>query len=173
MRTAILLVLSLAAPPLAAQQADIVGTARRAGSFTTLLAAAEAAGLTQALLGEGPYTVFAPTDEAFAALPNGTIAQLLAPSGREQLRQILSYHVVAGRVTAQQARSAGSATTLAGAPVVITDRPDGLRINDASVQQADIRARNGIIHVIDRVLLPPATAARAAAPVASRRATHH
>jgi len=128
--------------------------ARTAGQFTTLLAAVDAAGLTETLLGRGPFTLFAPTDEAFARLPNGTVQDLLKPENREKLRTILTYHVIAGRVTAAQARSVNSAATVAGQSVRITSSGDQLRIDDAVVRIADIPARNGLIHVIDRVLIP-------------------
>ena len=133
---------------------SIPQVARSAGQFTTLLAAIDAAGLTETLLGRGPYTLFAPTDEAFAKLPNGTVPELLKPENREKLRTILTYHVLAGRVTAAQARGVTSAETVAGQSVRITTNGDQLRINDAVVRIADIPARNGIVHVIDRVLLP-------------------
>jgi len=129
--------------------------AKTAGQFTTLLAAVDAAGLTPTLLGRGPFTLFAPTDDAFKRLPSGTVAELLKPENREQLRTILTYHVVAGRVTAAQARGVRSAETIANLDVRITDVNGELRINDATVRIADIPASNGIIHVIDRVLLPP------------------
>ncbi len=128
--------------------------AKTAGSFTTLLAAVDAAGLTETLLGRGPFTLFAPTDEAFKRLPGGTVEELLKPQNREKLRTILTYHVVAGRVTAAQAREARSAATVAGPVVRIAQDGDFLRINDATVRIADIPASNGIIHVIDRVLIP-------------------
>jgi len=129
--------------------------AKTAGQFTTLLAAVDAAGLTPTLLGRGPFTLFAPTDEAFKRLPSGTVAELLKPENREKLRTILTYHVVAGRVTAAQARTVRTAETVADLDVRIADVNGELRINDATVRIADIPASNGIIHVIDRVLLPP------------------
>ena len=128
--------------------------AKTAGQFTTLLAAVDAAGLTETLLGRGPFTLFAPTDEAFAKLPGGTVQELLKPENREKLRTILTYHVIAGRVTAAQARSVSRAATVAGQDVRISQRNDELRINDATVRIADVPASNGIIHVIDRVLIP-------------------
>lgn len=134
--------------------ASIPQVAKTAGQFTTLLAAVDAAGLTETLLGRGPYTLFAPTDEAFARLPNGTVQDLLKPGNREKLRTILTYHVIAGRVTASQARNVSRAATVAGQDVRISQRNDELRINDATVRIADIPASNGIIHVIDRVLIP-------------------
>lgn len=133
---------------------SIPQVAKAAGQFTTLLAAVDAAGLTETLLGRGPYTLFAPTDEAFARLPGGTVQELLKPENREKLRTILTYHVLAARVTAAQARRVNSAETVAGQSVRITTNGDQLRINDAVVRIADIPASNGIVHVIDRVLLP-------------------
>ena len=133
---------------------SIPQVARTAGQFTTLLAAVDAAGLTETLLGRGPYTLFAPTDEAFARLPAGTVQDLLKPENREKLRLVLTYHVIAGRVTASHARNVSSANTVAGQDLRISQRNDELRINDATVRIADIPASNGIIHVIDRVLIP-------------------
>ncbi|MDZ7630815.1 MAG: fasciclin domain-containing protein [Gemmatimonadaceae bacterium] len=164
---AIVTTLLLAAAPVAAQHPSsrspaIPQVARTAGRVTTLLAAVDAAGLTETLLGRGPFTLFAPTDEAFARLPNGTVQDLLKPENREKLVAILTYHVVAGRVTAAQARSVRSAETVAGQSVRISTSGDQLRINDAVVRIADVPASNGLIHVIDRVLLPNET--RAATP---------
>ncbi len=136
---------------------SIPQVAKTAGQFTTLLAAVDAAGLTETLLGRGPFTLFAPTDEAFSKLPNGTVQDLLKPENREKLRTILTYHVVAGRVTASQARSVNSAETVAGQSLRISSNGDQLRINDAVVRIADVPASNGLIHVIDRVLLPTET----------------
>ncbi len=151
------------ASPLTAQHPSrspsIPQVAKTAGQFTTLLAAVDAAGLTETLLGRGPYTLFAPTDEAFARLPNGTVQDLLKPENRDKLRTILTYHVIAGRVTAAQARGVNSAETVAGQSVRITTSGDQLRINDAVVRIADVPASNGLIHVIDRVLLPAERAA--------------
>ncbi|WP_293611443.1 fasciclin domain-containing protein [Ponticaulis sp.] len=132
---------------------DIVATAQDAGSFTTLLAAAEAAGLVEALRGEGPLTVFAPTDEAFAALGSDTIEMLLMPENKNQLVAILSYHVIPGEVEAAVlAGVTTEAETLNG--TVEIDGTDGVMVNDATVIQADVEASNGVIHVIDKVLLP-------------------
>jgi transforming growth factor-beta-induced protein len=139
----------------ASRAASIPAVAKNAGQFTTLLAAVDAAGLTETLLGRGPFTVFAPTDDAFKRLPVGTVEELLTPQNRDKLREILTYHVIAGRVTAAQARSVRSAATVAGASVRISESDGQLRINDATVRIADIPASNGLIHVIDRVLLPP------------------
>ncbi len=135
-----------------AASADIVDTAVAAGSFTTLVAAVQAAGLVDTLKGEGPFTVFAPTDEAFAKLPAGTVEALLADPAA--LTAVLTYHVVPGKVTSDAVVSLTSATTVQGADVAI-DASSGVRINDAQVIQADVMATNGVIHVIDTVLLPP------------------
>jgi uncharacterized surface protein with fasciclin (FAS1) repeats len=133
-------------------QADIVDTAVAAGSFTTLATALQAAGLVDTLKGDGPFTVFAPTDEAFAKLPAGTLDALLADPAK--LQAVLTYHVVPGRVTAADVATPSSATTVQGAPIAI-DTSMGVRVNDAHVTQADVMTSNGVIHVIDTVLLPP------------------
>ena len=136
------------------EAADIVDTAAAAGSFGTLLAAAEAAGLVDALKGDGPLTVFAPTDAAFAALPDGTVETLLRPENKDQLVAVLSYHVIAGaKVTSDQlAGTTTTAETLNGS--VAIDGTDGVMVNNATVISADVMASNGVIHVIDAVLLP-------------------
>lgn len=132
---------------------DIVETAAAAGSFSTLLAAAEAAGLVDALKGEGPLTVFAPTDEAFAKLPAGTVESLLLPENKDALAGILKLHVISGKVKSKDlAGKMLDAETLNG--MVSIDGTDGVRVNGATVITADIKASNGIIHVIDTVLLP-------------------
>ncbi|MBX2998916.1 MAG: fasciclin domain-containing protein [Caldilineaceae bacterium] len=137
-----------------AAELNIVETAIAAGSFTTLVAAVEAAGLVDALSGEGPFTVFAPTDEAFAALPAGTVEALLAdPSG--DLTQILLYHVIAGQVMAADVTDGLVAETLQGSTVNFTVTADGVTINGANIIATDIEASNGVIHVIDAVILPP------------------
>lgn len=137
-------------------QNDIVDTAVAAGQFQTLAAALQAANLVQTLKGAGPFTVFAPTDEAFRALPAGTVERLLRPENRAELTRILTYHVVAGRVTSDQlAGQQVRPNTVAGAALSI-DARQGVSVNNARVVQADIGASNGVIHVIDRVLLPPA-----------------
>ena len=134
--------------------ADIVDTAAAAGSFDTLLAAAGAAGLVDALKGEGPLTVFAPTDAAFAALPEGTVESLLLPENKDQLAAILKLHVIAGAaVTSDQlAGQQITAETLNG--TVSIDGTNGVMVNGANVVTADVAASNGVIHVIDKVLLP-------------------
>ena len=137
----------------ASAQKTIVDVATEAGSFTTLLKALEAADLVKTLSEKGPFTVFAPTDEAFAALPNGTLDDLLKPENKEKLKRVLSYHVVSGELLSQNLE-AGKVTTLAEVPVEISIK-DGIRVNDAKVATPDLKASNGIIHVIDQVLLPP------------------
>ena len=131
---------------------NIVETAVSAGSFNTLVAAVQAADLADTLAGEGPYTVFAPTDEAFAKLPEGTVEQLLA--NPDQLREILLYHVVPGRVTASQVVNLSSATTAQGSDVNIKIAGGSVMINNATVTATDIETSNGVIHVIDTVILP-------------------
>ncbi|MCU0647754.1 MAG: fasciclin domain-containing protein [Gemmatimonadaceae bacterium] len=143
--------------------------AKTAGQFATLLAAVDAAGLTETLLGRGPFTLFAPTDEAFKRLPAGTVDELLKPENREKLRTVLTYHVVSGRVLAAQARTLTSAPTVAGPTIEISARNGELRINDATVRIADVPASNGVVHVIDRVLLPPAAMSRTSGATGSTR----
>ncbi len=133
---------------------NMVEVASNAGSFGTLLAAATAAGLVPTLSGDGPLTVFAPTDEAFSALPKGTVASLLQPANKSKLAEILKYHVVAGRVYSEDAITLPSAPTVAGPSIAITPTDGGANINSARLLQTDIDASNGVIHVIDRVLLP-------------------
>jgi len=156
--TTLLLHATVLALPLAAQQKDIVGTATSAGQFATLLAAVDAADLTATLKSRGPFTVFAPTDDAFRKLPAGTVESLLKPENRAKLKAILLYHVVSGEVPAATARTLTTARTVEGAAVRIRTDGSRLRINDATVVMADVDASNGIIHVIDQVLLPPETA---------------
>lgn len=131
--------------------ADIVDTAASAGSFNTLVTAVQAAGLVDTLKGPGPFTVFAPTDEAFAKLPAGTVDALL--NDIPKLKKILTYHVVSGKVLAADVVKLKSATTVQGSDVKI-DASNGVKINDAKVATPDIAADNGVIHVIDTVLIP-------------------
>lgn len=138
---------------------NIVEVAQGAGSFKTLIAAATAAGLAEALSGPGPLTVFAPTDEAFGKLPRGTVESLLKPENKEKLAAILKYHVVAGRVSLSKAIEAGEAPTLQGAKVTVKFDDGRVRIGPAALLKADLGASNGVIHVIDQVLLPPEPAA--------------
>jgi transforming growth factor-beta-induced protein len=134
---------------------NIATTADKAGTFKTLLAAAKAAGLATALSGEAELTVFAPTDEAFAKLPAGTVESLLKPENKAKLAGILKYHVVTGRVYSEDAVQAKVATTLQGSTIAITLQDGKARVNDANLVATDIDASNGVIHVIDSVMLPP------------------
>ena len=160
---AVLGVLSLAFVPVAtsadksvAKQAavkkDIVDTAVSAGSFDTLVTALKAAGLVDTLKGDGPFTVFAPSDEAFAKLPKGAVAALL--KDKDKLKSVLTYHVVSGRVLAADAAKLDSATTVQGDKLAIKSADGKVMINDATVTKADIVCANGVIHVIDNVLMP-------------------
>ena len=142
------------AMPLKAQAADIVDTAVSAGSFSTLVAAVQAAGLVETLKGDGPFTVFAPTDEAFAALPEGTVESLLLPENKDQLVAILTYHVVPAKVMSGDiAGKRAKVLTVQGDRLSVNAR-NGVKVNGAEVIQADIEASNGVIHVIDEVILP-------------------
>ena len=133
---------------------DIVDTAVNAGSFETLVAAVQAAGLVETLKGEGPFTVFAPTDEAFAALPEGTVENLLLPENKDQLVSILTYHVVSGKVMSSDiAGKSMNVATVEGTEAMV-DATDGVKIDGANVVTADIEASNGVIHVIDAVIIP-------------------
>lgn len=136
------------------QAKNIVEVAAEAGSFNTLIAAAKAAGLVDALTGEGPLTVFAPTDDAFASLPEGTVESLLEPQNKDKLKAVLLYHVVSGEVTSGQVVELSSAETLQGQSVDIAVRDGKVYIDDAQVIKADVMASNGVIHVIDSVILP-------------------
>jgi uncharacterized surface protein with fasciclin (FAS1) repeats len=135
------------------EKKDIVGTAVAAGKFKTLARALQAADLVETLKGEGPFTVFAPTDEAFAKLPEGTVEALL--KDKEKLKAVLTYHVVPGKVMAADVVKLKEAKTVQGKPVQITAKDGGVMINKARVVKADVAAGNGVIHVIDSVLLPP------------------
>ncbi|PXA03295.1 hypothetical protein DDZ13_12790 [Coraliomargarita sinensis] len=135
------------------KKANIVETAVAAGSFETLVAAVKAAGLVETLSGEGPFTVFAPTDEAFAALPEGTVASLLKPENKDQLVAILTYHVVPAKVKAKDVK-AGEAPTVNGQTATITVKDGKVMVEGANVVKTDVKASNGIIHVIDKVILP-------------------
>ena len=155
---------------------NLAATAEKAGSFQTLLAAAKAAGLVAPLTGKDPLTVFAPTDEAFAKLPEGTVESLLQPENRGKLADILKYHVVAGRVYSDQAVKAAKADTLAGQALKITLQQQGAKVNDANLVTTDIDASNGVIHVIDSVLLPPAaeqSSSTTHSSVSQPSTTHH
>ena len=144
----------IAAPAIAGGTSkDIVDTAAGTDGFSTLVAAVRAAGLVDTLKGDGPFTVFAPTDEAFAALPAGTVESLLLPENKEQLISILTYHVVPGKVMSTDLVDDMTAATVQGTDIMI-DLDNGVMINDASVAAADIVTSNGVIHVIDKVILP-------------------
>ena len=143
-----------ATPVVKAQGKDIVDTAVAAGSFKTLAAALQAAGLVQTLKGAGPFTVFAPTDEAFAKLPKGTVEDLLKPENKQKLISILTYHVVPGSVMASQVVSLKDAKTVNGQSVKISVTGGVVSIDNAKVVTTDIKATNGVIHVIDSVILP-------------------
>jgi len=132
---------------------DIVAVASGAGSFTTLVAAVKAAGLVETLQGDGPFTVFAPTDEAFAKLPAGTVESLLKPENREQLAAILKYHVVPGKVMAADVKTM-EVKTVQGQSVKLKVSDAGVTVNNAKVIKTDVLAANGVIHVIDAVILP-------------------
>lgn len=140
--------------PAAAQDKDIVDTAVGAGSFATLVAAVQAAGLVETLKGEGPFTVFAPTDAAFAALPAGTVEDLLKPENKDKLVAVLTYHVVPGKVMSSDLTEGMKAATVQGGEVTIT-LEGGPKVNGAVISTPDVVASNGVIHVIDSVILPP------------------
>jgi len=136
---------------------DIVDTALAAGNFSALALALRVAGLIEALKDEGPFTVFAPTDDAFEKVPAQALSDLLRPEHKEKLTAILTYHVVPGKMTAHEAANLDSATTLQGQSLKIT-KQDGLRVNQAKVIAPDVEASNGVIHVIDAVLMPATSA---------------
>jgi uncharacterized surface protein with fasciclin (FAS1) repeats len=149
------LVAMLAAAPAHAQQSkNIVDTALAAGSFTTLAKALTAADLVTTLKGSGPFTVFAPTDEAFAKLPAGTLDDLLKPENKDKLRRILTYHVVAGEVRAADVVKLQSAKAVSGDTMTVKVSDGKVHVDDANVTRTDIQASNGVIHVIDTVILP-------------------
>lgn len=138
----------------AQSHSDIVDTAVAAGQFTTLAAALQAAGLVDTLKGTGPFTVFAPTDAAFAALPAGTVENLLKPENKQQLIAVLTYHVVPGKVTAAQVTGLSEAATVQGGKLAVASTDGAVSVGGARVVTADVMASNGVIHVIDKVLLP-------------------
>tara|TARA_B100001093_G_scaffold424629_1_gene417874 strand:+ start:958 stop:1704 length:747 start_codon:yes stop_codon:yes gene_type:complete len=152
--TSIIPLVTIASLLVGAPKKDIVDTAADSGSFKTLVAAIKAAGLVETLKGEGPFTVFAPTDNAFAKLPSGTIDSLLKPENKDKLVNILTYHVVPGKVKAKKAAKLDSAKTVNGAEIVIKSTGETLTINNSKVIKADLKSSNGIIHVIDAVLIP-------------------
>ncbi|MEM6458341.1 MAG: fasciclin domain-containing protein [Planctomycetota bacterium] len=146
------------APESAAPSGDIVETAVSAGKFGTLLAAAEAAGLVETLKSEGPLTLFAPTDDAFAKLPEGTVASLLEPENKDQLVAVLTFHVVPGKVMAKDALKAGEAASVQGGTLTFTVEDHGdhqhAKVNGVEIIATDIETTNGVIHVVEEVLLP-------------------
>ena len=153
--TSLALVGMLASPPARAQQiGNIVDTAVAAGSFTTLAKALTAADLVATLQGPGPFTVFAPTDEAFAKLPAGTLDNLLKPENKDKLRRILTYHVVAGEVRAADVVKLQAAKAVSGDTITVKVRDGKVHVDDADVTKIDIQASNGVIHVINAVILP-------------------
>jgi uncharacterized surface protein with fasciclin (FAS1) repeats len=141
---------------LKAEAKDIVDTAVAAGSFKTLVAAVQAAGLVETLKGEGPFTVFAPTDEAFAKLPAGTVESLLKPENKDKLVAVLTYHVVPGKVMAADVVKLTEAPTVQGSKAKVKVADGTVMIDNAKVVKTDIETSNGVIHVIDAVILPPA-----------------
>jgi uncharacterized surface protein with fasciclin (FAS1) repeats len=147
-----LLAVVLAAAPLSSRGGDIVDVAAANESFSTLVTAVKAAGLVDTLKGEGPFTVFAPTNEAFAKLPAGTVEDLLKPENKEKLKAVLTYHVVAGKVMAADVK-AGEVATVQGSKATISTE-GGVKIDAANVVKTDVAADNGVIHVIDAVILP-------------------
>ncbi|MDX9997089.1 MAG: fasciclin domain-containing protein [Phenylobacterium sp.] len=151
---------------------DIVDTAKASGQFGTFLKAVEATNLTQVLKTNKGLTVFAPTDAAFAALPPGELDRLLQPANRAELQKILTYHIINAQVDASKIRGAkGPVPTVAGAPVELDGSGEALKVNDATIVQADVRPTNGTLHVIDKVLLPPDAQAAARAPGSSAAAS--
>jgi uncharacterized surface protein with fasciclin (FAS1) repeats len=165
--TGLLMMAGVMAASLPARAADdIVDTAVKAGSFNTLVAAVKAAGLVDTLKGKGPFTVFAPTDEAFAKLPKGTLESLLKPENKQQLTAILTYHIMAGkydasRITQAKAKQFGI-KSVQGANIAV-DLRKGVKVSGANVTKTDILTSNGVIHVIDTVILPPKKRANVAA----------
>ena len=158
-----LVAVTLAAPAFAGhhgKKMDVVDTAASAGTFETLIAAAKAAGLVDALKSDGPLTVFAPTDDAFGALPAGTIETLLKPENKDQLATILKYHVVAGDLGSSALADGARLETLAGIDARISQTESGFNIENARIVKTDIDVSNGVIHVIDRVILPPTQMSR-------------
>lgn len=152
-----MVVAAFMALPFAAAHAgakDIVDTAAGAGKFETLITAAKAAGLVETLKGAGPFTVFAPTDEAFAKLPKGTVEDLLKPENKAKLAAILTYHVIPGKVMAADIKGKKTNVKTVQGGELAVDATDGVKINDATVTTADVAASNGVIHIIDTVVMP-------------------
>ncbi len=151
----VLIMAMVVAPAANAQDKDIVDTAVAAGSFKTLATALQAAGLVETLKGPGPFTVFAPTDEAFAKLPKGTLDDLLKPENKEKLVSILTYHVVPGKVMAADVVKLKKAKTVQGSEISIKVKGEKVMVDKANVIKTDVGASNGVIHVIDAVMMPP------------------
>jgi uncharacterized surface protein with fasciclin (FAS1) repeats len=157
MFTAVLLIVGISSVAFAGSHGgkkDVVDTAVAAGSFSTLVTAVKAAGLVETLKGEGPFTVFAPTDDAFAKLPEGTVDDLLKPENIDKLKGILTYHVVPGKVMAADAVKLTAAPTVNGKKFSISQKDGAVYVDDAKVIKTDIEASNGVIHVIDTVIMP-------------------
>lgn len=152
--TAVMLTFASTSLQAANDMKDIVDTAVSAGSFNTLVTAVQAAGLVETLKGEGPFTVFAPTDEAFAKLPAGTLDDLLKPENKTQLQRILLHHVVPGKVMSGEIAGKQLEVETAGGTKLAINASDGVKVGGASVIQADVEAHNGVIHVVDTVILP-------------------
>ena len=157
MRKSVFMLLSMAfliVGSLQAQDKNIVELASETESLSTLVTAVKAAGLVETLSGEGPFTVFAPTNEAFAALPEGTLETLLKPENKDQLVQVLTYHVVGAKVMSTDLTDGQTAETAQGEEITV-DLSDGVKISGAAVAMPDVKASNGVVHVIDQVILPP------------------
>jgi uncharacterized surface protein with fasciclin (FAS1) repeats len=161
MRSYVAAIAALCCSASTAMAKDIVGTAKDAGQFAMLLKAADAAGMTKALEGPGPFTVFAPTDAAFQALPPGTVERLMKPENKQELAKVLGYHVLTGVLTsADVSKIVGSgskkaaAATVINAPVTLSKGENSLMVNDARIVKADVKADNGVVQIIDKVLMP-------------------
>jgi uncharacterized surface protein with fasciclin (FAS1) repeats len=151
---AVVMTVAVSGAVVRAETRDVVETAVAAGSFKTLAKALDAAGLVTTLKGSGPFTVFAPTDEAFAKLPAGTLETLLKPENKEKLQRILTYHVVSGKVMASDVVKLQSTEAVSGDTITVKVRNDVVHVDNATVTKADVTASNGVIHVIDAVILP-------------------
>jgi len=151
---AVVMTVAVSGAVVRAETRDVVETAVAAGSFKTLAKALDAAGLVTTLKGSGPFTVFAPTDEAFAKLPAGTLETLLKPENKEKLQRILTYHVVPGKVMASDVVKLQSAKAVSGDTIMVKVRNGVMHVDNATVTKADVTASNGVIHVIDSVILP-------------------
>lgn len=151
---AVAIALSVSAVAAGGKKADIVQTAVEAGSFNTLVTAVKAAGLVETLQGPGPFTVFAPTDEAFAKLPAGTVENLLKPENKSKLVAILTYHVVPGKVMSKDIAGMKTMAKSVEGSEIDVDATNGVKVDDAKVVKADIETSNGVIHVIDSVIVP-------------------